>query len=86
MKNLRLDPFLYRDTCEEHGKNVPFIVEPREIKEGEPSRNFKEWKVSFVFYCKKCWHAYGLDASAWRGSLSFKEYNEMFGYKLLPDN
>jgi hypothetical protein len=79
MKNLRLDPFLYRDTCEEHGKNVPFIVEPQEV-------DFQSKEIRFVFYCKKCWHAYGGDASAWRGTLSFEKYNEMFGYKLIPDN
>jgi hypothetical protein len=78
MKNLRLDPFLYRDTCEEHGKNVPFIVKPMEVSEYEPSRDYKTGKVSFVFYCKKC--------SAWRGVYTIEEYDEYFGYTLLPDN
>jgi hypothetical protein len=79
MRNLRLDPFLYRDECEEHGKNVKFIVEPQEV-------DFSKKEVRFVFYCKKCWHEYGENASAWRGVLPFKEYNDFFGYILVPDN
>lgn len=86
MINFRLDPFLYRDTCEEHGKNVPFVVKPMEVSEYEPSRNYKTGKVSFVFYCKKCYQQYGLNASAWRGVYTLEEYDEYFGYTLLPDN
>lgn len=85
MKNLKLDPFLYKDTCEEHGKNVNFIVEPKEVND-EPAIDFKKKTISFVFYCKKCWLAYGNDASAWRSTVTFEQFNEMFGYKLLPDN
>ena len=79
MKSLRLDPFLYSDECEEHGKNVPFIVEPQTI-------NFKEKNVYFVFYCKKCYHKYGVNASAWRSTVTFEQYNELFGNKIYPDN
>lgn len=79
MKNVRLNPFLYTDNCEEHGKSVPFIVEPQEV-------DFVLKEVRFVFYCKRCYHKYGNDSLAWRGTLSFKDYNEMFGYILVPDN
>lgn len=79
MKNLRLDPFLYNDDCEEHGKNVPFIVEPQNI-------DFKLKQVLFVFYCKKCYHKYGMESSAWRSNVSFNDFNELFGYTILPDN
>lgn len=79
MENLHLDPFLYNDECEEHGKNVPHIVEPQVI-------DFVSKKIHFVFYCKKCFHKYGTNAVAWRASVTFKEFNDYFGFIVHPDN
>jgi len=78
MKNLRLKPLLYEDECEHHGI-TPFIVE-------QQSADFVEKKISFVFYCKKCWLDCGNDATAWSATLTFEQYNNMFGFTESPDN
>lgn len=78
MKNLRLDPFLCIEECEEHGK-TNFIVEPQDI-------NLKDLKVTFVFYCKKCWHKYGTNCTAWKSTVTTKEFNDIFGFKIAQDN
>lgn len=78
MKNLRLKPLLYEDECEHHGI-TPFIVE-------QQSADFVEKKISFVFYCKKCWHIFKENTPAWSATLTFDQYNNMFGFTESPDN
>ncbi len=77
MNTPRLKPFLYKDECEKHGKNVNFIVEPQGI-------DMKTKTIAFIFYCKKCWHIEGVETCAWRSVLTFKEYNDHFGFNQNP--
>lgn len=78
MKTPRLKPLLYVDECEQHGK-TNFIVEQQNF-------DFKKKKVTFVFYCKKCWNMYGQECPAWQTSMTIDEYNDYFGFNTGADN
>lgn len=78
MKVPKLKPMLYIDECEEHGK-TKFIVEQQEL-------NVKAKTFTFVFYCKKCWLAYGNDCIAWKSTVTIDEYNTLFGFDTRDDN
>lgn len=78
MIKLKLNPLLYEDTCEKHGK-TKFIVD-------QQCFDFKKKKVEFVFYCKKCWLKLGLDCPAWVTTMTIAEYNEYFGCDMNAGN
>lgn len=83
MNTPRLRPLIYKDTCDKHGE-TGFIVEQQDF-------NFKKKKVTFVFYCKKCWLEYSVKnlqhlTPAWQTSMTLDEYNGYFGFNYGIDN
>ena len=78
MKIPKLKPLLYIDECEEHGK-TKFIAEQQEL---DPIHK----TITFVFYCKKCYFAYGQDCQAWKTTCSTEDYNTYFGFDNRSDN